>query len=129
MNRLGYYGFSSGGQCDGSLLALEPRIRAAVFEAGGLPNTPLRKERFVLEWRHCLPQLRVPVLMLNGDVDPIFPVKESQGPMFDLIGSPVKEHHVHPGGHHMLAPDVKFARVLPWFDRHLGAPARLPPAR
>src|SRR5262249_62456 len=103
--------------------------RAVVFEAGGLPNEPLRKERVVLEERHYLPQMRVPMLMLNGQIDPIYPVKESQEPMFDLIGSPVKEHYVHPGGHHMLAPDVKFARVLPWLDRHFGAPARLPPTR
>jgi dienelactone hydrolase len=129
MDRLGYYGFSFGAEWVGSLVAVEPRIRAAVLEGAGLPDEPLRKERFALEWRHYLPQIRVPVLMLNGQVDPLAPVKEAQEPMIDLIGSTVKEHYVHPGGHHMLAPDVKFARMLPWFDRHFGAPARLQPAR
>jgi dienelactone hydrolase len=129
MDRLGYYGFSYGAEVVGGVVAVEPRIRVAVLEAAGLPDRPLLKERHFLDWRHYLPQIRVPVLMLNGQVDPLYPVKESQEAMFDLIGSPVKEHYVHEGGHHMLAPDVKFARMLPWFDRHLGAPARLPPAR
>jgi serine/threonine protein kinase/formylglycine-generating enzyme required for sulfatase activity/dienelactone hydrolase len=124
MNQLGYYGFSSGADSGGSLLAVEPRLRAAVLDAGGLWITPLRTERLFLEWRHCLPQIKVPVLMLNGQVDPIRPVKESQEPMFHLLGSSIKEHYVHPGGHHKLPLDVKFERMLRWFDQHLGPPAR-----
>ena len=129
MDQLGYHGFSSGAMLDGSLVAVEPRIRAAVFEAGGLSSRPPRKDRAVLEPVHYLPRIQAPVLMLNGQADGIYPVKESQVPLFDLIGSPVKEHYVHPGGHHMLPPEVKFAQMLPWFDRHLGVPARLQPKR
>jgi pimeloyl-ACP methyl ester carboxylesterase len=105
-------------------LAVEPRLRAAVFEAGGLSIAPLRKERAVLEWRHYLPQIKAPLLMINGQADPIYPVKESQVPMFNLIGSKIKEHYVHPDGHHMLPPTVKFARMLRWYDLHLGTPAK-----
>jgi hypothetical protein len=64
--------------------------------------------------------------MLNGQVDPIHPVRESQEPMFQLLGSPIKEHYIHPNGHHMLPSEVKCKRMLPWFDRHLGTPAREP---
>jgi hypothetical protein len=60
--------------------------------------------------------------MINGQADPFFPVKESQEPMFNLIGSQTKEHYVHPGGHHMLPPSVKFAKAIQWFDTHLGKP-------
>ena len=35
------------------------------------------------------------------------------------------DDYVHPGGHHMLAPEVKFGKMLPGVDRPLGAPARL----
>jgi predicted esterase len=125
MQQVGYYGFSFGAIVVGSLVAVEPRIRAAVFEAGGLYIDPARKKRLFLESAHCLPQIQVPVLMLNGQVDPIFPVKESLEPMFNLIGSSIKEHYIHPNGHHMLPPEVKFAKMLPWFDKHLGTPARL----
>lgn len=45
-----------------------------------------------------------------------------------LIGSSTKEHYVHPNGHHMLRPDVKFPQMLRWFDRHLGTPVRAPRA-
>ena len=129
MGRLGYYGFSFGATVGGSFLALEPRFRAAVFEAGGLSIYPLRKDRALLEWRHHLPQLRLPVLMLNGRADPVFAVEESQVPMFALLGSPVKEHYVHPDGHHMLPPGVKFEHTIRWFDRHLGVVARPPGTR
>ncbi|MFO0848289.1 MAG: protein kinase [Gemmataceae bacterium] len=122
MSQVGYHGYSFGAEWAGSLVAIEPRIRAVVFEAGGLSNRPLRKERAALEWRHYLPHIRVPVLMVNGEIDPIYPVKESQVPMFDLLGSAVKKHYVHPGGHHMLPGEVKFAPMLRWFDRHLGKP-------
>jgi predicted esterase len=122
MQRLGYYGFSFGAEWVGSLVALEPRFAAVVFEAAGLPPAPLRKERQFLELRHCLPQIHAPVLMLNGSDDPIYPVVESQQPMFELLGSSIKEHYVHPTGNHMLPPTVKFAHMLPWFDQHLGRP-------
>ncbi len=125
MNQVGYYGFSFGAEWAGSLVAVEPRLRAVVFEAGGLLNTSsLRKERLLLEWRHYLPQIQVPVLMINGQFDPIYPVKESQEPMFNLLGSPIKEHYVHPNGHHMLPPLVKFDQIQRWFDQHLGTPTQ-----
>jgi dienelactone hydrolase len=125
MDQLGYQGFSWGATSGGTLVALEPRIRAVVFEAGGLGNEPLSKERAILEWRHYLPRVQAPVLMVNGQVDPIYPVKESQQPMFHLLGSAIKEHYIHPGGHHMLPSQVKFAKILPWFDQRLGMPVRL----
>lgn len=129
MNRIGYYGFSLGADWAGCLAAFEPRLRAIVFEAGGLPNNPLRKDRPLLEWRHYLPHLKAPVLMINGQADTVNPVQESQVPMFQLIGSPIKEHYVHPNGHHMLPPDIKFEQILRWFDRHLGEPEILPMKR
>jgi predicted esterase len=129
MQQIGYLGFSSGANSDGSLVALEPRIRAVVFEAGGLDDEPLSTERAILEWRHYLPQIHAPALMINGEADPIYPVKESQEPLFGLLGSAIKEHYVHPRGHHMLPPQVKFAKIVPWFDQHLGVPTRLPAKR
>jgi predicted esterase len=129
MEQLGYHGFSWGAAAAGSLVALEPRLRAVVFDAGGLDHDPLNKERALLEWKHYLPRIQVPVLMINGEVDPIYPVKESQQPMFALLGSTIKEHYVHPNGHHMLPPQVKFAKMLPWFDQRLGVPAILPATR
>ena len=125
MDQLGYYGFSFGADWAGSLVAVEPRLRAVVFEAGGLLNTSsLRKERLLLETRHYLPHIQVPVLMLNGEKDPIYPVKESQDPMFNFLGSQIKEHYVHPNGNHMLPPSVKFEKIQKWFDQHLGTPEK-----
>ena len=62
--------------------------------------------------------------MINGGADPVNPVRESQEPLFRLLGSPVKEHFVHPDGHHMLPPAVKFPQALRWYDRHLGVPVK-----
>jgi pimeloyl-ACP methyl ester carboxylesterase len=127
MHALGYYGLSWGARIGASFVALDPRIRACVLEGGGLDNTSLRRDHLVLEWREYLPHIHVPVLMINGEADEIFPVRESQKPMFDLLlGAPARERYVYPGGRHVLPAEVKAARVFDWFDRHLGPPGRQP---
>src|SRR5262249_32147380 len=122
MEQIGYYGRSWGARIGPRLSTIEPRLKALVLEGGGLDDMPLRQEQVFLDGRHSLPQVKVPVLMLNGEPDPIFPVKESQKPMFELLGSPIKEHYVHPGSGHMLPRNVKLQKMLQWFDRYLGTP-------
>jgi hypothetical protein len=42
------------------------------------------------------PRVRIPVLMLNGDQDFIFPLQTSQRPLFEALGTPSadKKHAV-----------------------------------
>jgi eukaryotic-like serine/threonine-protein kinase len=60
--------------------------------------------------------------MLNGKHDMFFPVETSQKPMFDLLGTPVKDKKifVYESGH--LVPRTDFVReTLVWYDQYLGA--------
>jgi hypothetical protein len=62
--------------------------------------------------------------MVNGKEDVFFPVKTSQVPMFELLGTPDedKEHKLYPGGHGLLGLFIKQIRgdIIEWLDRYLG---------
>ena len=66
----------------------------------------------------------VPMLMLNGDQDFIFPVQTAQRPLFELFGTPAadKRHVLYPGGHDIIATHRSqvIQEVVGWLDRYLG---------
>ncbi|ACO80000.1 hypothetical protein AvCA_38590 [Azotobacter vinelandii CA] len=64
---------------------------------------------------HRLAELRMPVLLLWGDADPISPVGVGQRLAVLL---PRAELHVFPGAGHRLAKNLA-AQVAPLIDRHL----------
>jgi pimeloyl-ACP methyl ester carboxylesterase len=67
------------------------------------------------------PRVSIPVLMLNGRHDDIFPLETHARPMFDRLGTPQesKRHVVSDGGH--FVPRTQLVREsLDWFDRYLG---------
>jgi dienelactone hydrolase len=123
--KAGFYGYSWGAQIAPMVLALEPRLRAAVVNTGGLwPNgSPLPELNMV----NYLPRVRTPVLMLNGRHDVVFPYESSQLPFLRLLGTPVadKKHIVFPTSH--TVPQEDNAReTLAWFDKYLGLPLSRP---
>ena len=61
------------------------------------------------------------VLMMNGELDPIFPLETSARPLFETLGTPdsLKRHAVEEGGH-ILRLESVISQALAWFDRHLG---------
>ena len=67
-------------------------------------------------------RVTVPVLMVNGSHDFLFPSEASQEPLFRLLASPegTKRHFVYEGGH--VPPRLQdIAReTLDWFDKYLG---------
>ena len=70
---------------------------------------------------HFLPRVRIPVLMVDGRYDAIFPYEASQIPMFNLLGTPPdqKRHIVVESAH--CPPRATFYReALTWLDRYLG---------
>jgi pimeloyl-ACP methyl ester carboxylesterase len=65
--------------------------------------------------------VKVPVLMLNGRYDFLFPVETSQKPMFESIqtaGSD-KRHLLFESGHSLPRKEL-VTEALQWFDRYLG---------
>ena len=117
--KLGFYGVSSGAAHAIRLLAVDTRFKAAVLSSGGLQQNQAPE---IDSWNFA-PRFRVPVLMVNGRHDFLFPVDTNQKPLFEALGTKEsqKEHILYDGGHRNLVtrPDL-IGEVLDWFDRHLG---------
>ncbi len=117
-SRLAFAGTSWGGRLSGIMLAVEPRFRVAVLNVPGLSMAPLRPEEDPV---HFLPRVRMPVLMLSGKYDSVFPYEVSQKPFFQLLGTPesLKRRIVFDGGHFLPRP-MMVQESLNWLDQHLG---------
>ena len=117
MTRLGYYSLSMGAYFGPIPVALEPRIKAAVFLAGGLRyNYPAE-----IQSANFMPRVTVPVLMINGR-DDFSATPAAQQRYFDLLGTPPdrKRHVVLDGGHVPNDWRQAIREVLGWYDRYLG---------
>lgn len=115
MNRLGYYSLSMGAYFGPIPVALEPRIKAAVFAAGGLRYSSPPETHPA----NFAPQVRVPVLLVNGKDDFAVPLN-AQKRFLEILGSPTKKHVALEGGHAPASMRGLVREVLDWFDTHLG---------
>ena len=121
VQKIGYLGISRGASFAGAInLALEPRIRAAVFASGGIwIHNPLHP---MIDLINYAPRITVPVLMLSGRYDHIYPYEQSQKRTFELLGTPAgsKRQIEYDTGHFTMPPNRVAADVTDWFDRSLG---------
>jgi eukaryotic-like serine/threonine-protein kinase len=117
--RLAFYGLSMGAMFGPVMGAIEPRLRALILVAGGLDSEKGPPEVDVFNFA---PHVRVPVLMINGDHDFIFPLETSQNPLFRLFPLPASEkrHYVLEGGHVPPRHQEIARETLDWLDRFLG---------
>jgi pimeloyl-ACP methyl ester carboxylesterase len=120
--RIAYVGTSWGGRIAGLMLAIEPRFRTAVLNVPGMTMSPLRPEEDPLNF---LPRIKMPVLMLSGKFDSVFPFELSQKPFYRLLGTPPanKKHVVYDGGHFLPRP-MMMQETLAWMDTYMGAVSR-----
>jgi dienelactone hydrolase len=117
-NRLAFYGFSWG-SVEGSIsLALESRFKTAVLADGGCNfGSPLPEENPI----NFAPNIKIPVLMINGRYDLMLPVEGCQQPFFRLLGTPSSDkRHVLLESGHGLPFTPWFKETLDWLDRYLG---------
>ncbi|MEX2530553.1 MAG: protein kinase [Gemmatimonadota bacterium] len=121
---LGFYGLSLGAARGPIALAVEPRIHAAVLNVGGLSLTGRLPE---VDEINFVPRVTIPVLMINGEHDIVFPYEVSQRPMFELLGTDPehKRHYLSPASH-IVPQDEVIRETLDWFDRYLGVPGAEP---
>jgi dienelactone hydrolase len=118
-DKIAYYGFSLGADTALPTVAVEPRLKAAILLAGGLGGDVRSPE---VEPLNFVPRIKVPVLLLAGRNDFIFPVQTSQKPLFKLLGTPAehKRHVIFEGAGH-VPPRIEVIReTLDWLDRYLG---------
>ncbi len=120
--RLAYVGTSWGARIGGTVLAIEPRIRTAILNVPGFNAASMRPEEDPVNF---LPRIRIPVLMLSGRYDSVFPYESSQRPFYELLGSPVgvKKQVMFEGGHFLPRP-MWVAESTKWLDEQLGPVSR-----
>lgn len=121
VQRAGFLGVSVGSFGQGIVLALEPRLKAAVLISSGIirAETPHPLADMV----NYAPRITVPVLMVNGRMDHLFPYETSQQPLLNLLGTDAteKSHIVYDGGHYQYTRNFVARNVTDWFDRYLGS--------
>lgn len=117
-SRFGYLGFSWGGLNAPIALAIEDRFKVAVL---GVPGLLPMATQPVADAFNFLPRVTVPVLMMNGEYDQIFPLETSGKPFFDFLGTDEadKKLFIAPGGHTLPIIDLT-RETLDWLDRYLG---------
>ena len=120
-DRLAYLGSSWGGHQGPLILALEKRIKTGIFHNGGLLAYDELKSVPEADHINFVPRVTVPVLMLNGRYDYLFPVDAAQKPMFRLLGTPAEDkRHLLYDSEHNLPRNEMIKETLNWLDRYLG---------
>jgi len=119
--KIAFYGASWGATLGPIVLAVEDRLDTGIFVVGGLPPIDLPRSWDVALYAQ---RVKAPVLMVNGSEDVLLPLKTTQIPLYELLGTAKehKEHKLYPGGHGMYGLFWKQIRgdVLAWLDRYLG---------
>lgn len=106
-------------------LSLPARRQASVSARGdlsrrlGRPGMLMPPEADAINY---VSRVKIPVLMLGGRHDYIFPLETAQKPMFDRLGTPAdqKRHVVFDSGHNNFPRSETIREVLGWLDRYLG---------
>jgi eukaryotic-like serine/threonine-protein kinase len=116
--RLAYFSISWGSQMGPIMTSLEKRFKVAVFAAGGCDPDAVLPEADPMNFAQ---HVKIPVLMINGRYDFVFPLDTCQEPLFRSLGSPAqdKSHVLYDTGHAPpLLPMMK--DTLNWLDHYLG---------
>ena len=118
-DNLVYLGFSRGAGPAVPLVAMEDRFKVAVLVAGGTAGPRSQPELNSLNYA---PRVTMPVLMLNGLYDYIFPTETRQQPLFDNLGTPPEDklYLTFDAGHWPLPRDEWIPETLAWLEKYLG---------
>ncbi|HUE88608.1 MAG TPA: protein kinase [Vicinamibacterales bacterium] len=116
-----FAGSSWGAAVGTRLLAVDSRFKVGVFMAGGFNSVGTLPE---VDAVNFVPRVTIPILMINGESDFIFPLESAQKPFMSRLGTPAehKRHSVYPGGHDLMAQlrSRVVREVLDWLDRYAG---------
>jgi len=118
VEKLAYYGSSWGGRMGSIMLAVEPRFKVAVLRTAGFSSRVPHPEVHAVNYAA---RVTVPVLMVNGRYDHIFPLETNARPMYERLGTAEaqKELVISDGGH-FVPQNQLIAETLDWLDRYLG---------
>ena len=116
--RLAFYGYSWGAVEGPITLAFESRFKTAVLADGGCESNKTLPEEDPINFA---PNIKIPVLMINGRYDFMIPFETCQQPFFRLLGTPAADkRHVLLESGHGLPYTPWFKETLDWLDHYLG---------
>jgi cephalosporin-C deacetylase-like acetyl esterase len=116
LEKLAYYGLSTGAYLGNILPAVEKRIKVLVLLGGGFDAALKLPE---VDEVNFAPRVTAPVLMVDGRYDQFYPLSTSQNVMFRFLGTPEKDkrHAVFESGH--IPPhDQMIKEILNWLDEY-----------
>jgi dienelactone hydrolase len=120
---LAYMGYSAGAWLAPIVLALDPRIKAAVLQNGGFciyffGFGPIRPE---INPMNFVTRVKTPTLMLNGRYDIFFPYETNARIMFEQLGTSrdQKEQKIYNSDHYIPRNEL-IKETLAWLDKYLG---------
>jgi predicted Ser/Thr protein kinase len=120
-SKVAFYGVSWGGRLGPITMALDSRIGTGILLMGGLGSGTPAPEADSFNF---VPRVRVPILMINGDEDFIFPLEATQRPLLANLGTPPadKKHVLYPGGHEISGTKRSqlIQEIVAWLDKYLG---------
>ncbi len=96
------------------MIAVEPRIKAAVLVVGGLQVTPTQPEVDPLNF---LTRVTAPTRMVNLSADYYYSLETSVKPFYRLLGGAPKDMILMEGAGHFTPKKRIFSETLDWFDR------------
>jgi formylglycine-generating enzyme required for sulfatase activity/cephalosporin-C deacetylase-like acetyl esterase len=119
LEKLAFYGLSTGAYLGNIFPAVETRIKVAVLLSGGFDFAKKMPE---VDEINFAPRVKVPTLMVNGRYDQFFPLETSQNVMFRSLGTPEKDkRHVVLDGGHIPPYDQTVKEILDWLDKYQGS--------
>ncbi|MCK4346154.1 MAG: SUMF1/EgtB/PvdO family nonheme iron enzyme [Bacteroidales bacterium] len=115
--KLGFIGWSWGGETGGIIPAVEERLKVNILIVGGFSGRAYPEADII----NYLPRIKIPVLMLNGKYDPGRPFETNLKPFFDLLGTPEKDKRLclYETGHFVPKSEM-IKEVLDWLDKYMG---------
>ena len=120
--KLAFVGLGWGGQMGPMMIAVESRIKTGILLLAGICACAWHPAS---DPANFAPRVKVPMLMLNGREDSVFPYETAQKPLFNLLGTsePLKKHVLFPGGHGIPWEYQKeyCGEIVKWLDQHLGS--------
>jgi dienelactone hydrolase len=118
--RIAYSGYSWGGRVAAIMLAVEDRFKIAMLYTPGLLTAPRLPQ---VDEVNFLASVKVPVLILSGRYDDVFPYEPTVLPFVERLGTP-SEHkrHVTYESQHYIPRAEQIRETLDWLDKYLGPP-------
>jgi len=115
--KLGFYGHSWGGAMGAIIPAIEERLAVNILVTGGFWGRAYPEAEAI----NYASRVKNPVLMLNARYDNYFSLEKQVMPLFNLLGTPVKDKHLCLyETDHYVSKSAMIKETLNFLDRYLG---------